>query len=187
MIYISKGMELKGSTDTLVKIHSFRGRYELNGKEAMLWKRGSQGFAVVYTIEEEQTLFELEKEGLVEVAESQDMRTRYFLLMRCILYIPKKRRMGLPMNAYDKRIFYWLKKAGYRLNIGELIYLTEYKVQPNKLLLGKEQGGRLYQTIHIKRLEFGRDFELRTSIARCREEVVESVMRLVQRRKIYLI
>ncbi len=187
MIYISKGMEVKGSTKSLVKIHSFTGMYELNGQKAMLWKRGRQDFATVYTIEEERALFELKKEHLVEFTESQDMRTRYFLLFRCILYVPKKSRIGFLTNTYDRRIFYWLKKAGYRLDIGELIYLMEHKVQPSKLLLGEEQGGRLYRTIHVRQLEIGRDFELRMSVARCREEVVDSVIRLVQQRKIYLI
>ncbi len=187
MIYISQGMELKGSTENLVKVHSFRGRYELNGKKAMLWKRGRKGFATIYTIEEERALLELEKEHLVEFTESRDMRARYFLLMRCMLYVPPKQRIGLSMNAYDRRIFYWLKKAGYRLDVGELIYLTEHKIQPSKLLLGEEQGVRLYQTIHVRQLEIGRDFEMRMSVARCREEVVESVIRLVQQRKIYLI
>ncbi len=187
MIYISKGMELKDSKENQVKIHSFRGRYELSGKKSLLWERGRQDFATIYTIEEERVLFELEKEHLVEFTESQDMRARYFLLMRCMLYVPKKRRIGLFMNAYDRRIFYWLKKAGYRLNIGELIYLMEHKVQPDKLLLGKEQAGRLYRKIHVRQLEFGRDFERRMSVARCREAVVESVIRLVKQRKIYLI
>ncbi len=186
MIYISKGMELKGSKENQVKIYSFRGRYELSGEKALLWKRGRQDFATVCTIEE-RALFELEKEHLVEFTESRDLRTRYFLLMRCILYVPKKRRIDLFMNAYDRRIFYWLKKSGYRLDIGELIYLMEHKVQPDKLLLGKEQAGRLYRKIHVRQLEFGRDFERRMSVARCREAVVESVIRLVKQRKIYLI
>ncbi len=187
MIYISKGMERKGSTKNRLKIHSFRGRYELSGEKAMLWKRGRQDFTTVYTREEERVLFELEKEHLVEFTESRDMRARYFLLTRCILYVPKKRRIGLFMNAYDRHIFYWLKKAGYRLDIGELIYLMEHKVKPDKLLLGTEQAGRLYRKIHIRQLEFGRDFERRMSVARCREEVVDSILRLIKKKKIYLI
>lgn len=187
MVYISKGMELKGSNEKRVRLHYFGGRYELNGEKAALWRRGRRNFATAHTRSEEQAVLELKKEGLVELAATPNARERYFLLTRCLLCVPKKRLFLFPLNAHDKRVLLWLRKAGFRLGLAELIYLMEHKVEPTKELLDRTNGAALFRRIHASYIVIGRHLEQKMSVAVCRDDVVETIVRLVRKKRIYLI
>ena len=52
------------------------------------------------------------------------------------------------MNAEEKNILVWLREAGLRLTMAELIYLRERKIPPTLDLLGTENRQRLVERIY---------------------------------------
>ena len=187
MTYISKGWEVKGSKEKRVIVLYCGGRYELNGEMASVWRRGRRHFARIYSNKEEEILRALCLQGLVETTPRTSRRDRYLLLTNCLLCIPQKASKIPILNPLDRKILLWLKRAAFRLSVAELVYLTEMKIHPIKSLLGESNRMTLSRRIHSSAMTSGKYLEQKMSVAVSRDLVVESIVRLVRKRKLYLI
>ena len=187
MTYISKGWEVKGSKERRVIVLYCGGRYELNGEMASVWRRGRRHFASVYSYKEEKILRALCSQGLVEVSQYSSRRDRFLLLTNCLLCIPKRASKIPVLNPLDRKILLWLKRAAFRLSVAELIYLTEMKIHPIKSLLGESNRMTLSKRIYSSVVTSGKYLEQKMSVAFSRDLVVDSIVRLIRKRKLYLI
>ena len=187
MIYISKGVEVKNLFRKGVIVLYCGGRYAMNDKMALLWRRGKGRFAHVYSLEEKELLEELKNKGLVECSVHTSKYGRFYLLTNCLIGVSNNRNAFFELNRMDRRILLWMRRSAFRLNISELIYLTEMKIVPTKSLLGENNRIELMCRIHNGTMNSGKYLEQKALIARCRDEVVESVARLIRKGKLYLI
>lgn len=186
MIYISKGLVCKGSTEELLEV-TYRGRsFQLTGTLAYIWLNGRYGFSKSKSVQEENALRHLIRMGLVECEDTDTSVNRYRILSRCILCPAKKQGYALTtLNSREKQMMTWLTKAGLRLSTAELVYLFEHHVQPEEHLLYAENRQalveRLYTADTIAVLETQMEY------AEERDAVVDMVLRLLRKKKIVIL
>lgn len=187
MIYISKGIAGRDSTAELV--HVLRGSQDiyLSNKEAELWLRGRFAFAVSKTSEEDFILQHLIRMGLAE-AETEECRdSQYWILMRCICCPAKAARKTLGLSGEEKAILFWLINAGIRLSTAELIYLMEHHIEPISGLLHKENRQALIETLYTSDTIADNILENHMTAAECRDNVIHSLLSLLNKRKILML
>ena len=183
MIYISKGCVLDPSTEELLFIRRCGTDFQLTGFEAALWLNGRSGFsetAPSFATEH------LRRMGLIECEDEDTPLSRYRILTRCIC-CPSDKPGLLPLSWQKARLMEWLRKAGLRLTVAELVYLTEHRITPSERLLGVENRQRLVSLIYTKNRIQDNILENQMEQARCRDFVVESLLGLLRRKQLVLI
>ena len=81
----------------------------------------------------------------------------------------------------------WLREAGLRLTVAELVYLTERRISPSAKLLGVENRQKLVSLIYTENNIRENILENQMEKARCRDFVVESLLTLLKRKRLVLI
>ena len=183
MIYISKGYVLEHSTEELLFIHRCRADFQLTGCEAALWLNGRFGFSEA---DPSFATEHLRRMGLIECEDEDTPLSRYRILTRCIC-CPTDIHGLLPLSWQKGRLLEWLREAGLRLTVAELVYLTEHRIAPSERLLGLENRQRLVSLIYTKRGIQDNILENQMEHARCRDIVVESLIGLLKRKRLVLI
>ena len=120
MIYLSKGIVQKGSTEQLLFVLYGGQKFELSGNAAAAWLNGRFNFAEALGCNEPPVAY-LQKLGLVETEADNDELSRYRITSRCI-FCPADTTKISVLRAMDKEILQWLKNAGVRLTVAELVY-----------------------------------------------------------------
>lgn len=133
MIYLSKGIVQKGSTEQLLFVLYGGQKFELTGNAAAAWLNGRFKFAEALGRNEAPAAY-LQKLGLVETEADNDGLSRYRIASRCI-FCPADTTGSSVLRAMDKEILQWLKNAGVRLTVAELVYLIENGIKPTQDLL----------------------------------------------------
>lgn len=187
MIYISKGIVQKNSTEDLLFVAYCGRTYQLTGIEAALWLNGRYSFAVSCKEIEMPALKHLVRMSLIE-AESEDLsENRYRILSRCICCPTQYSKPELQVSYKESNILKWLRYAGIRLSVAELIYLQEYEILPEKHLLYEENRQSLVEVIYTKDNMADGLLEQQMEQARCRDKVVAILLKLLAKRKILLL
>lgn len=115
MIYLSKGIVQKGSTEQLLFVLYGGQKFELTGNAAAAWLNGRFKFAEALGRNEAPAAY-LQKLGLVETEADNDGLSRYRIASRCI-FCPADTTGSSVLRAMDKEILQWLKNAGVRLTV----------------------------------------------------------------------
>lgn len=86
-----------------------------------------------------------------------------------------------------KEILQWLKNAGVRLTVAELVYLTENGIKPTQDLLYTDNRQRLIEQIYTVDTIADNLLETQMETAKCRDAVVQSLMRLLKKKLVLVL
>ena len=179
MIYLSKGIVQKGSTEQLLFVLYGGQKFELTGNAATAWLNGRFSFAEALGRNEPPVAY-LQKLGLVETETDNDELSRYRIASRCI-FCPADTTESVVLRAMDKEILQWLKNAGVRLTVAELVYLIETGIKPTQDLLHTDNRQRLIERIYTGDTIADKLLESLMDTAKCREGVVQGLLRPVKK------
>lgn len=187
MIYLSKGIaQTGGKTDSLC-IEYCGQEYPLSGVQAELWQKGQFDFASASAGTETGTLETLEQLGIAEAEPGDTAAARYRILTRCVCCPAAFRKPEPPMSTLEKTVLTWLREAGLRLTVAELVYLIEHGIKPEKRLLGEENRQALVETIYTQDNIQDELLELQMENASCRDTVVDALLQLLRKKKILML
>lgn len=187
MIYLSKGIAQKDPTEKRISIFRYSQVSNLTGLEAALWSNGRYSFAVTQLPLVERELIRLEKMGLVETEVKDSYAARYRILTRCICCPVKASGISFSVSGEEKILLTWLKCAGIRLTVAELIYLREHQVEPRPELLYEDNRQALVETIYTRETIADNLLEYKMEVVACRDKVVSSLLRLLKKKKILML
>ena len=187
MMYLSKGIVQKNSTEQLLFVAHCGRTFELTGIDSALWQNGRYGFSEPQGGMEDRALEHLARMGLAETEPEDSAEGRYRILCRCICCPAKFTSPERPMTKREKQVLLWLRGAGLRLTTAELVYLLEHNIQPEEGLLYQENRQALVETIYTKDTIADNLLERQMESAACRDEVVGVLMKLLKKKKILLL
>ena len=108
-------------------------------------------------------------------------------MTQCVLVPAKAGRLRVPLNALESQTLQWLREAGLRLTMAELVCLRERDIRPEPGLLGEENRQALTETIYTQETIFDNVLEAQMERAACREEMVRAVLGLLKKKRIVLL
>lgn len=188
MIYISKGLVCKGSTEALLTISHSGKEFQVTGRLAVLWQNGRLGFNQTQTPQEDSALRQLVRMGLAEYEQEDTPVARYRILSRCILCPAKYTGVAVPTQfSTEKTALIWLRKAGLRLTTAELVFLLENKIAPQEQLLYEKNRQALVETIYTVDTIEDNILEVQMERASIRDAAVETIVLLLRKKKIVLL
>lgn len=185
MIYLSKGIVQKGFTEQLLFVLYGGQKFELSENAAAAWLNGRFNFAEALGRNEPPVIY-LQKLGLVETEADNDELSRYRIASRCI-FCPADTTKASVLRSMDKEILQWLKNAGVRLTVAELVYLTENGIKPTQDLLYTDNRQRLIEQIYTVDTIADNLLETQMETAKCRDAVVQSLMRLLKKKLVLVL
>lgn len=186
MKYISIGMVNKQSSEHILSISRGSYKFELTGVQAGLWLNGRYGFADASTMPEEKELQQLAKMGLVVICDGS-YSEEYRALSHCTLVPAAVKYPFWGIKGQDNTILQWLREAGLVLSMAELTYLIDRRIPLNARLLGSNNAQALVEEIYTKETIFDNILENRMEHSRARDSVVESVLKLLRKKRIILL
>ncbi len=187
MIYLSKGIVKENSTEHLLRVARCGQEYSLSGEKAALWLNGRFGFSEVKTESEKWTLEHLVRIGLVETeAENTDV-ARYRILTQCICCPAVNAKPECFLSHTEKEILIWLRNAGLRLTVAELIFLREHKIRPEPRYLHSENRQALVEAIYTKNTIADNCLEQIMECAECRDETIRILLGLLKKKKLLVL
>lgn len=187
MLYLSKGVLCKNSTTDEVRVARGNTVITLTGAEAEVWLGGR--FNMISTDDNEKcnAICSLYNMGLAEYEDNDDETAQYHILTRCICCPAKMSLIKKPLSKCEKIVMIWLDNAGLRLSTAELMYLVENKVKPTDNLFYEENAQALIETIYTKDMIFDNILENQMGYAKCRNEVVCSLLLLLSKKRIVML
>jgi hypothetical protein len=87
----------------------------------------------------------------------------------------------------ERHLWRWLTKAGLKLTMAELTFLSEHGVEPVPELLGPDNRQALTEIIYTAETIADSILEARMENSPAREQTVRSVLKLLRKDKIFLI
>ena len=188
MKYIAKGLVEQGSTEYILKIQRGGHTFQLTGMRAGLWLNGRFGFAKAEENNpwHRKELRHLQRLGLAEVMEDS-ADGEYRALTQCVLVPAKPGKLRLPLSRQEAQTLQWLREAGLRLTMAELVSLEEHGVKPVPELLGEETSQALTETIYTQENIQDNVLEAQMEHAFCRDRVVNAVLGLLKKRRVLVL
>ncbi len=186
MKYISTGAVMTKGTEHIFEVCKGNHKFALTGKLAAVWLSGRFGFYNATSTSEIRNLEHLCRMCLAVKAEDCDAG-EYHALTNCTLVPATCRYPYLGLSALEKTVLRWLREAGLRLTIAELIYLNEHHILPTPTLLGNENTQNLVETIYTRETIGDNILESQMEHADSRDEIVNAVLRLLKKKRIVLL
>ena len=187
MIYLSKGVVQPKSSIENLWLERGGKQFQLQGTEAAVWLKGRFGFMVTDSEAEDQVVQRLADKGLIEMEEKADSISKYRILTRCVCCPARQRgRMSSRLNERERQIYTWLQKAGIRLSVAELVFLQEHQITAGSGMFGTSNRQKLIETIYTKDNIQDNLLEHQMEKAECRDEVVETLMQLLKKKKVLI-
>lgn len=87
----------------------------------------------------------------------------------------------------DRVVLDWIRNAGLRLSLAELVYLQENGIAPEPSLLGVDNRQALVETIYTRYNIADNLLESQMEKAACRDDIVQSILSLLRKRKIVIL
>lgn len=182
MIYLSKGAACKDPVTKRPAVCYAGKVFPLSTAEKSIWDNGRFNFVEVKELDDITAVTLLEKLGIVEVEQENTAKTRYRLLTRCFFCPAKKDANHHRMSVDENKLYTWLRYAGLRLTVAELVYLTDHRVEPTEDLLHKKNRQALVERIYTVDTIADRILESQMELARSRDLVTENLMGLLRKR-----
>jgi len=186
MLYLSKGMVIKQSTEQMLCVTYCGIDYMLTGIGARLWLDGRFGVKETQDAGQDMHLRKLQQLGLVELSEETGMLASYHLLTRCIICPAKLKSVRKPLSSTENKTWRWIKGAGLRLTIGELTKLFAEGLEPAPDLLGKVNAQALTMRLYASDPIFDTTLEIQMEHSPKRDGTVNAVLGLLRKKRIIL-
>lgn len=187
MIYLSKGIVQKNSTEQLLQVSRCGESFRLTGIDAALWLNGRYGFAGADGAEQERALHRLNKMGLVETEQENTDTARYRIMTRCVCCPAAFKKPEPFMTDIEKNLLCWLRNAGIRLSAAELVFLQEHHIKPEPCLLYTDNRQALIEAIYMQDTIADNLLENLMEKAACRNHVIETLQKLLKKKKILVL
>lgn len=134
MLYLSKGIAEKDSTENLIKVRRGDYTYTVSGNAAKLWLAGRFEFAACDTDEEISDILNLAKMGLAEY-ETEECQASWYKILARRVCVPARKGFAGFLTKAEKAMVRWISFSGIRLSTAELVFLSENHIQPKRDLL----------------------------------------------------
>ncbi len=182
MIYLSKGVLCK--SNGLNDLHITRGNETINitDLDARVWLDGRFEFSHTQSIEEENSVLHLASLGLMEYEQDDSPTSRYRILTRGVCCIAKSKAIPQFICKAERNVMRWIRYAGIRLSTAELVYLVENNIKPTDSLLYAYNRQALVERIYTTDTIFDNILENIMEKAKCRDNVVNTIMSLIHKR-----
>lgn len=187
MIYISKGVVQKNSTEQNIRILRGGQVFQLTGVEAQVWLDGRLEFAIADAPARNRAVEHLSRMGLAEYEQEDSPVARYRILTRSVCCAAVTHRLSLPVRHNEKEILKWLRNAGLRLSTAELVFLQEHQIKPVPQLLYAQNRQALTEAIYMRTNIGDNLLECQMEHAKCRDDVVRTLMSLLRKKKILIL
>ena len=186
MLYLSKGVVQPKSSIENLWLERGGKQFQLQGAEAAVWLKGRFGFMVTDS-ETEEVVMRLADKDLIEMEEKADSISKYRILTRCVCCPARQRgRISSRLNERERQIYTWFQKAGIRLSVAELVFLQEHQITADSGMLGIRNRQKLIETIYTNDNIQDNLLEHQMEKAECRDEVVETLMQLLKKKKVLI-
>lgn len=186
MKYISLGAVVAPSTEHILKVSRYGMEFTLTGDLAKLWLDGRFGFAFSENPIEHKAVDQLKRMGLI-VPTNPYGAGEYRALTQCVLVPVDRKNPYIGLSGEEKDVLVWLREAGLRLTIAELIYLLDRGVNPTLGYLGNENRQRLVELIYTRDTIFDNLLENRMELCKSNAATVKIVLALLRKKRIILI
>ena len=186
MLYISKGVPEKEGISVRLRVINGGQVYTLFGLDETIWLRGRLGFSMTTSIAEELTVRNLMRTGLAECTSGEDSSSRYTILSRCII-APTRQGKRVALQSEEKYILDWLRGAGLRLSLAELVFLHENGIKPARNLLGEANRQALVERIYTADTIDEQALEAKMEQAGERDDVINAVLGLLKKKRVVLL
>lgn len=183
MLYVSKGQIVERSGNTVVV--NLRGRkVTLAGEQAQDWLSGHKEPRYLG----HSRLYSLEADGLVETQPGKEYLPEvYRMLLNSVVAPIEQKFPYMGLKADEKSLLRWIREAGLRLTTPELVRIVELGLAPEPKYLGRENRQRLVESLYT--LENITDGQLETCMehAAAMPDTVDTLLRLLKKRRIILV
>lgn len=186
MKYVSVGTVVVPSTEHILKVSHFGLEFTLTGDQAKLWLDGRYGFANSENSIEHKTVSQLKRMGLVVIANPYGAG-EYRALTQCLIVPAERKEPYLGLSPEEKEMLVWLREAGLRMTIAELIFLKDRGIKPSMDLLGKENRQRLVETIYTRDTIFDNLLENQMELSKVNTGTVRLLLALLKKKRIILL
>lgn len=188
MLYLSKGIVCPESIAGNLFLERGNQKFQLQGGEAAVWLKGRFGFHMTESEAEEQAVRCLTGKGLAEMEVKSGSVHQYRILTRCICCpVKQDRHMSSRLSGLERQLDTWMRKAGIRLSVAELIFLQEHQITADSGMFGVRNRQKLIEAIYTKETVQDNLLEHQMERAECRDEVVEALMQLLKKEKILIV
>lgn len=186
MKYISVGVVMAPSSEHILKVSHYGTEFTLTGDLARLWLDGRYGFANSETPVEYKALMQLKRMRLVITTNPYKVG-EYRALTYCVIVPTRRKGPDFRLSTEEKIMLTWLREAGLRLTIAELIFLRERKILPTLDLLGTENRQRLVERIYNIDNIFDNLLEDQMELSKLRNDTVLMILELLRNKQIVLL
>jgi len=121
--------------------------YLLLGEQAKLWLAGRFNVAFLQSVAKHADIQKLHLMGLIEITEP-DERANYRLLTNCVICMVKSSASVFRLNKNERRIWIWIKHAGFKLTISELVFIMDRGIKADISFFGKDNWHTLIHAIY---------------------------------------
>ena len=157
----------------------------MNGKKAQIWLIARRGF-IPTEKGDIRLVSELCVEGLMLETDMPNSYGIYFLLSGHVLGVRRRTRLRFPLHGIEKEILRWFQNGKRSLRLEEVIFLIEHKVNPLDYE-HDEFGVALSERINPSRIQVGDRLKYEMLAAKRRDDVVDAVLRLFVKNRVYLV
>lgn len=186
MMYLSKGIMVKGTTDNEEWVSLHGKMFALGPRLTALWSYAERKPREVRP-EAENAILRMEQAGLVVTTKKSGKQAIYELLSQCVLCPDWGTGWRLPLWHRDQRMWRWLSRAGLRLTTCELVCLEEQHLLPTSELLGENNRQALTEVIYTSKTIKAGALESAMECSPVRDLIVASLLRLLRRRYLFLV
>ncbi len=187
MIYLSKGVLCKSNGKNDLYITRGSETINITDMDAQVWLNGRFGFSDTESAEQENSVLHLSSIGLMEYEQEDNNVNRYRILTRGVCCAAKVKEIWQFASRSERTIMRWINYAGIRLSTAELVYLTENNIYPDDSLLRERNRQTLVERIYTTDTIFDNILENIMEKAKCRDDVVCTIMKLVAERRIIIL
>jgi hypothetical protein len=124
-------------------------------------------------------------EGVMVEMDESDARSLYSVLTSHCICVNTQKRGLFPLRGLERQIMQWFQGNGRRLRMEELVYLIEHDIRPEEYK-SDEFGVALSERIYRTRIQVDNTLKRDMSYAKCRDDVMNAVLRLFEKNRLYL-
>ena len=157
----------------------------MKGKNAYVWLLARSGFTS-QGMEERRIFSELCKEGVLVQTDIPNSYGMYFLLSGHVLGVRRRKGLRFPLFGIEKEIVRWYQNGKRSLRLEEVVFLIENKVNPLDYE-HDEFGVALSERINPSRVQVDNRLKYEMLGAKRRDDVVDAVIRLIVKNRMYLV
>jgi len=186
MLYLSKGLKLS-STGLYTHISHCGITHVLSNTSERLWLNGQYACAETKNEIEEWILNKMTDLGVAVSATASDDLSAYRVLTNCVICPVKLVKSQKMLDANEKYIWKWIKKAGFMLTASELVFLTEKEVTPESAYLGKKGWQKLIERIYTTETIPDNVLDNLMESSPAMKQTVDAIIGLLSKKRIYLV